>query len=613
MIKKKIVMTLIAGSIFLNSGLFINNTYAETANKNIKPNISDNDEYLKNKDKNDTNKIKENSEIIKQKEIKEEFKIEVKKNQWELKDGIWYYYGEDGKLVKGFRDIGEYKYYFDNDHKMVVGWQNIDGKDYYFRSNGPMRIGWEKFPEGWYYLGEDGVKTTGWKIVDGYWYYFDKHTGIMKTNWEDVDGYRYYFKSSGQMVTGWQQIGSNWYYFRSNGPMRIGWEKINGDWFYFAKDGSMVTGWQKINGDWYYFRSNGTMRIGWEKFPEGWYLFKDNGVMATGWHQLGSTWYHMKDNGLMNTGWQKINGYWYYLNENGAMNTGWKKIDGYWYYFKNNGPMATFWESINGNWYHFTSGGALETNKVVGEWYVNSDGIGSQIVTEGVYGKSGRGRNLDYYRIGNGKKVLLAVFGVHGYEDAWNGDAQELKTIAEKSLARLKDEYSYKGKILSEWSVYLLPSANPDGRIEGWTNYGPGRTTITTKNDINRSFPIGFRPHYTDRNYTGAAPLGSPEAQALYSFINKTMNGATEKVLLDVHGWENKTIGNPSIGKYFDSQFGFNNIDKYPGGFVITYGNSIGAKSVLVELPFPSSHEDIIRRDFSGKFSNALVNILLNN
>lgn len=205
------------------------------------------------------------------------------------------------------------------------------------------------------------------------------------------------------------------------------------------------------------------------------------------------------------------------------------------------------------------------------------------------------------------------MFGVHGYEDAWSGDSQELKIIAEKSVNRLRSEYNTKGIDLSEWSVYIIPSANPDGRIDGWTNNGPGRTTVTTKNDINRSFPTGFSPFYSARNYTGPTALGSPEAKALYSFINKTMEGATEKVLLDVHGWENKTIGNPSIARYFDNEFGFRNINKYPGGFVITYGNAIGAKSVLVEFPVPYSHQDILRRDFSGKFANGLVNILLNN
>lgn len=335
--------------------------------------------------------------------------------------------------------------------------------------------------------------------------------------------------------------------------------------------------------------------------------------IKSGWQEIEGNWYYFNSNGNMKTGWEEINGYWYYFNNDGIMQTGWQELGGTWYYFRTDGNMKVGWEEIDGKWYYFATDGVLETNKVVGDWYVNNDGVGNQIVTEGVYGKSGKGRDLEYYRIGHGKKVLFSVFGVHGYEDAWSGDSQELKIIAEKSVNRLRSEYNTKGIDLSEWSVYIIPSANPDGRIDGWTNNGPGRTTVTTKNDINRSFPTGFSPFYSARNYTGPTALGSPEAKALYGFINKTMEGATEKVLLDVHGWENKTIGNPSIARYFDNEFGFRNINKYPGGFVITYGNAIGAKSVLVEFPVPYSHQDILRRDFSGKFANGLVNILLNN
>ncbi|EOU2035051.1 cell wall-binding protein [Clostridium perfringens] len=457
----------------------------------------------------------------------------------------------------------------------------------------------------------DKIKS-GWQEIEGNWYYFDSN-GNMKTGWEEINGYWYYFNNDGIMQTGWQEIGGKWYYFRPDGNMRVGWEQINGYWYYFGSDGSMQTGWQEVGGIWYYFRPDGNMKIGWEEINGYWYYFNGDGVMQTGWQEIGGVWYYFRPDGNMRIGWEEINGYWYYFGSNGAMQTGWQELGGTWYYFRTDGNMKVGWEEIDGKWYYFATDGVLETNKVVGDWYVNNDGVGNQIVTEGVYGKSGKGRDLEYYRIGHGKKVLFSVFGVHGYEDAWSGDSQELKIIAEKSVNRLRSEYNTKGIDLSEWSVYIIPSANPDGRIDGWTNNGPGRTTVTTKNDINRSFPTGFSPFYSARNYTGPTALGSPEAKALYGFINKTMEGATEKVLLDVHGWENKTIGNPSIAKYFDNEFGFRNINKYPGGFVITYGNAIGAKSVLVEFPVPYSHQDILRRDFSGKFANGLVNILLNN
>ncbi|MDG6890602.1 Bacteriocin BCN5 [Clostridium perfringens] len=460
------------------------------------------------------------------------------------------------------------------------------------KKNKEIKNGWEIINDKWYYHESDGSLATGFKKINDEWYRFD---------------------NNGEMQVGWQYINDIWYHFRDNGPMDTGWRKINNDWYYFNNDGEMQTGWQHINNIWYHLEDDGKMNTGWQDINGDKYYFNNSGEMQTGWQYINDIWYHLRENGPADTGWRKINNDWYYFDNIGKMQTSWQDIDNSTYYFNDNGVMSIGWRTIESEWYYFNNSGAKESNKVIDDWYLDKNGVGNQIVTEGVYGKSGNGRDLEYYRIGHGKKVLFSVFGVHGYEDAWSGDSQELKIIAEKSVNRLRSEYNTKGIDLSEWSVYIIPSANPDGRIDGWTNNGPGRTTVTTKNDINRSFPTGFSPFYSARNYTGPTALGSPEAKALYGFINKTMEGATEKVLLDVHGWENKTIGNPSIARYFDNEFGFRNINKYPGGFVITYGNAIGAKSVLVEFPVPYSHQDILRRDFSGKFANGLVNILLNN
>ena len=395
---------------------------------------------------------------------------------------------------------------------------------------------------------------------------------------------------------GWIEQDGKWYYINSDGSKHTGWLNLNNTYYYLDPvNGEMQTGMKEINGYKYYLDNSGAMQTGWVKYNGEYYFFGSDGAMRTGWINDGYAYYFMNNNGQITKGWFTEGNNKYYLGNDGAMRTGWQEIDNNWYYFEQSGFMAR--------------------NKIIEDWYVNSNGVGGRYIEKSTYGKSGRGRDLEYYRVGSGKKVLFAVFGVHGYEDAWDGDAQELYLIAQKAYNNLVKQYEVgtNADDLSEWSVYLIPSANPDGRIDGWTNYGPGRTTITTKNDINRSFPIGFRPYYSARNYTGDSYLGSPEAKALYNFINKTMDGATEKILLDVHGWEDKTIGDSNIASYFDKEFGFRNIPKYPGGFVITYGNAIGAKSVLVELPFPKSHEDILRRDFSGKFSRALLNILLNN
>ncbi|WP_338852301.1 M14 family zinc carboxypeptidase [Clostridium perfringens] len=536
-----------------------------------------------------------NSDSINNIVLKSDNLNEKKHIAWIEQDGKWYYINSDGSKHTGWLNLNNTYYYLDPvNGEMQTGMKEINGYKYYLDNSGAMQTGWVKYNGEYYFFGSDGAMRTGW-INDG---------------WTD-----YYLKKDGTIYKGWLDDGLNKYFMDENGQMRKGWVKYNGEYYFFGPDGAMRTGW--INDGWtdYYLKKDGTIYKGWLDDGLNKYFMDENGQMRKGWVKYNGEYYFFGPDGAMRTGWINDGYAYYFMNNNGQITKGWFTEGNNKYYLGNDGAMRTGWQEIDNNWYYFEQSGFMARNKIIEDWYVNSNGVGGRYIEKSTYGKSGRGRDLEYYRVGSGKKVLFAVFGVHGYEDAWDGDAQELYLIAQKAYNNLVKQYEVgiNADDLSEWSVYLIPSANPDGRIDGWTNYGPGRTTITTKNDINRSFPIGFRPYYSARNYTGDSYLGSPEAKALYNFINKTMDGATEKILLDVHGWEDKTIGDSNIASYFDKEFGFRNIPKYPGGFVITYGNAIGAKSVLVELPFPKSHEDILRRDFSGKFSRALLNILLNN
>lgn len=226
--------------------------------------------------------------------------------------------------------------------------------------------------------------------------------------------------------------------------------------------------------------------------------------------------------------------------------------------------------------------------------------------TSGSYGTSGLGQSLKYYKIGNGPNVAFAVFAQHGWEDAWAYDGIELVNIANDMMSKLSST-----GISNNWTLYVIPYANPDGITNGYTNNGPGRCTVTTSIDMNRSWPANFAPYYTSRNYTGDTALGSPEGVALKNFISSNI-GSGEKIILDIHGWLNQTYGDYSIAQYFDNQFGFGHSSSYGSGYLETWGKSIGAKSCLVELPMPTSASDITNRDFSGKLTNGIKNMLNN-
>lgn len=224
--------------------------------------------------------------------------------------------------------------------------------------------------------------------------------------------------------------------------------------------------------------------------------------------------------------------------------------------------------------------------------------------TSGTYGTSGLGQALKYYKIGNGSNVAFAVFAQHGWEDAWAFDGIELVNIANRVMSNLSST-----GINSNWTLYIIPYANPDGITNGYSNNGPGRCTVTTKIDMNRCWPANFTPFYTSRNYTGDTSLGAPEAVALKNFISNHI-GNNQKIVLDIHGWFDETYGDYDVAQYFDNQFGFRHYSTYGSGFLQTWAKSIGAKSSLIELPMPSSTADIINRNFSGKLTNGIRNML---
>ena len=245
----------------------------------------------------------------------------------------------------------------------------------------------------------------------------------------------------------------------------------------------------------------------------------------------------------------------------------------------------------------------------VSENYYNFNIPGAEKHT---YGTSGNGRPLYYYKIGTGKKVLFMNFGIHGYEDAWSKDGEELTKLAKNLTERIAKDNAANG--LNGWSVVIVPSANPDGVLDGWTNNGPGRNQVSKKIDLNRSFPTFFTPQYNARNYTGPEPLAAPEAKALANLVSQFSESSSHMSLVDVHGWLNETIGDPSLGKAFDSNFGISNklMSKAANGYLISYAHSKGALATLLELPMPSSSASIQNNGYANKLYNSVKSIIKN-
>ena len=248
----------------------------------------------------------------------------------------------------------------------------------------------------------------------------------------------------------------------------------------------------------------------------------------------------------------------------------------------------------------------------------------------GYYGESGlkvigdsRGSLLRFYKIGDGPNVLFTTFAVHGFEDLWDFDGQELTRIAEKFKEKLIEIQDI--SLAEKWTIYIFPSVNPDGEYHGYTNNGPGRTGLYSdapKNkgiDVNRCWSTGYVPTTRTRNYNGTAPFQSYESTALRDFLlnKKATNGQT--ILIDLHGWLNEAIGDSEIGEYYRNEFGMSKqIYTYGSGYLVNWARAnLGckgrtARSALIEMPGVSNSAQVERDGFAEKYINATLKMLRN-
>lgn len=251
------------------------------------------------------------------------------------------------------------------------------------------------------------------------------------------------------------------------------------------------------------------------------------------------------------------------------------------------------------------------------------------VIKTGTYGISGlkvkgdaRGSDLTYYQYGSGPNVFFATFCVHGFEDAWGSDGTELTLIANEFWNRIQamnDE-----NLANKWTIYIFPEVNPDGRRYGWTNNGPGRTTLfsqATANkgvDINRTWSTDFKEETSDRYYTGSSPFQAYEAMYLRDFLlsHKSQNGQT--ILVDLHGWFQQLIGDGGVRSYYKQQFpDTTDTATYGKGYLINWAranlgtNGRTARSALIELPaYIRTPQDVKTHNLSEKYIAATLSML---
>ena len=245
---------------------------------------------------------------------------------------------------------------------------------------------------------------------------------------------------------------------------------------------------------------------------------------------------------------------------------------------------------------------------------------------EGTYGKTGLnvadkgGSELKYLKYGTGKNVFFATFAIHGYEDKWDKDGYELIEIANNFYNKLLEDKDY--DLAEKWTIYIFPNLNPDGQKYGWTNNGPGRTTLYSDApqnkgiDMNRNWSTSGESYITykdNRNYNGTSGFQAYEARYLRDFLLK--HQGNKNILIDTHGWLNETIGDYGISSYYRRQFEISNgnhIYSYGRGYLDNWARMslYNARATLIELPEIKSHHETVNRNYAQKFINATMQLL---
>ena len=241
------------------------------------------------------------------------------------------------------------------------------------------------------------------------------------------------------------------------------------------------------------------------------------------------------------------------------------------------------------------------------------------------YGTSGSGKYpLTAWKLGSGRNVMVLTFAIHGWEDNWNKDGQELVYLADQTKAYLE---AHQDLILDgNWTVYILRCLNPDGLNDGTTCDGPGRCTtksydssgnlVSKGMDMNRCFPYNYVRMTSNRNYNGTAPLQCVEAKALANFI-PGLKGSGYNIHIDTHGWLQQiitTAGAGTLYKAFAKQFPnstYTYMTKGNGYFTGWTGRVLGFDSCLFEMPKTiKSHSDFLNAGCVWRFEAVIADLL---
>ena len=220
-----------------------------------------------------------------------------------------------------------------------------------------------------------------------------------------------------------------------------------------------------------------------------------------------------------------------------------------------------------------------------------------------VYGVSELGRDLICRQIGDAsaEDALLLYFAVHGFEDAYDHDGEVLRLIAD----RVSDYFTANPDMLGPLCLYIIPTANPDGLMDGTSKDAFGRCNAKGL-DINRDFPAGWREDYRVRYKTGHEPFASAEARAIQSLVQ----ALSPAYAVDVHGWIDAVYGDGPLSQLLARSFDMRIKTIRSGGTLTQWLDSLGIDAALLELPPDPNEENYVAQN-SEKLIDTICQLAL--
>lgn len=170
------------------------------------------------------------------------------------------------------------------------------------------------------------------------------------------------------------------------------------------------------------------------------------------------------------------------------------------------------------------------------------------------------------------KKTLFMDFAMHGFEDEYYRDSQVLV----KEANALIEYFANRTSELKDYTLVIIPCANPDGTISGTNNLRACNTAFgrCTANHIDMNRDWGS--------------FKAIETKKLKEFIEKTK----PNFYLNMHGWLDETLGDSSLNTIISKELGLakkmNN--NYPSNYAIGWVHkNLKIPATLVEYKSSSS------------------------